>query len=289
MGKKARATRGPRWRMRPAYAVASLVVMALLGLWQAQVDPATHGFRVPSPQFQLPSDPRVHVLGSYPHDPSAFTQGLLVESPGILIESTGLYDKSSVRRVNATSGDVLLHASPFPAEAFGEGIALNSANDTYIALTWQSRMLYVLDKTDFRVLAAKPFGSTRNEGWGITTMESSTLVVSDGSHVLHFWDAHTLAETRQVVVRTANGQPVRHLNELEYARGHIYANVWYSNAILKIDPATGAVVASYDLSTLCTNAHRDAVLNGIAYDDAHDVFFITGKLWDTMYLVQLDE
>ncbi|OQR97342.1 hypothetical protein THRCLA_21950 [Thraustotheca clavata] len=284
MGKKSKAqSRG--WK--PQYTFICAVFLVILGLWSMQKKVDSYTFKVPSKMYKLPSDPRVHVLGSYPHDNKAFTQGLLVESPGILIESTGLYHQSSVRRVNATSGDILMHSIPFPSDAFGEGIALNHVNNTYIVLTWQSQRLYVLDRDDFRVLASKRFSTTRNEGWGIT-MVGNELVVSDGSDILHFWDPNTLQEIRRVAVVNSNNQQVRLLNELEYAHGYIFANVWYTNTIVKINPTTGQVVQSYDLSTICTNTNHDAVLNGIAYDEVHDVFFVTGKLWDTTFLVKLN-
>ncbi|KAF0695625.1 Aste57867_13576 [Aphanomyces stellatus] len=254
---------------------------------------ATGAFDSDSPPpvlYTLTSDPNVHVLGEFPHDKNAFTQGLLVESPGVLVESTGLYKRSSVRRVNATTGEALHHTTPFVATEFGEGITWNAATETYVALTWKARQAYVLHKDDFRILRKFEItATTRDEGWGITTIdETHELIMSDGSHVLHVWDPVTFEEKRRVSVVTAAGQPVTNLNELEYARGYVFANIWYSNLIAQIDPATGLVVRMHDLSSLSVKKNTDGdVLNGIAYDKTHDVFYVTGKLWDAVYKVQI--
>ncbi|RHY31529.1 hypothetical protein DYB32_003391 [Aphanomyces invadans] len=282
-----------RNRFRLEYAAFLVGIVMVFQWWKATQSgsaPVVKTSVQPVVMYTLQSDPNVHVMGTFPHDKAAFTQGLLVESTGILIESTGLYHRSSVRRVNVSNGIASHHVVPFTAAEFGEGITWNAATETYIVLTWKEKTGYVLDKTDFHVLSSFELPpTTRNEGWGITTItETHELVMSDGSNVLHVWDPISLTETRRVSVLNAAGQPVPNLNELEYARGFVFANIWYSNLVAQIDPATGAVVAMHDLSSLSLQKNADGdVLNGIAYDPTTDLFYVTGKLWDTMYLVRI--
>ncbi|RHY17688.1 hypothetical protein DYB25_010648 [Aphanomyces astaci] len=294
-GKKQSASTAPRRKKFRFEYMAFLVGIVVVFRWwtSTQLTPTRKiGHIQPAILYTLQSDPNVHVLGSYPHDKAAFTQGLLVESPGILIESTGLYHRSSVRRFNVTTGVASHHTAPFMSTEFGEGITWNAATDSYVVLTWKAMTGYVLHKDDFRVLSTFALPpTTRDQGWGITTItDTQELVVSDGSHVLHVWDPVTLTETRRVSVLSAAGQPVANLNELEYARGYIFANIWYSNLVAQIDPITGAVVNMHDLSSLSAQKNADGdVLNGIAYDWKSDLFYVTGKLWDTMYLVRIDD
>jgi len=236
----------------------------------------------------LTSDKMVHILGIYEHDAKAFTQGLFVESSNILIESTGLYGQSQVRRVEVKSGKIV-DSIELDASLFGEGIT--KYKDQYIVLTWTSRRGFILRASDLHIEQEFEFTTSQNQGWGIATdNDKDQLIVSDGTNILHFWEPSTLKETHRVAVHL-NNQPVHYLNELEYANGFLYANVWYQKAILKINPSTGQVVQIYDCTDLYQMTHADhdqgAVLNGIAYDPQHNVFFITGKLWDKMFRVRL--
>ncbi|CAI5736523.1 unnamed protein product [Hyaloperonospora brassicae] len=242
----------------------------------------------------------VEFLAKYPHDALAFTQGFTVvnrDAEKLFIESTGLYGESSLRHVDIESGRVLKQYD-LPNELFGEGVTIGP-NDELILLTWKSKSGFVFDLDEIvdtkRGSAALKsefsFDTTTGEGWGIT-FDGKDLVVSDGSSIVMFWNPSTKEEVRRIEVTIDNGkQKVSRVNELEAAKGFIYANVWYQPYILKIDPDTGAVVTMFDLSELVQDAGADVafgeVLNGIAYDDAEDVFYITGKLWNSVYKVRL--
>ncbi|EGZ13206.1 hypothetical protein PHYSODRAFT_546922 [Phytophthora sojae] len=224
--------------------------------------------------------PTVDVLTKYPHDTTAFTQGFTVVNRGhdkIFIESTGLNGESSVRHVDIESGKVLKQYN-LPQELFGEGVTAGP-NDELVMLTWKSKTgLFTFD-------------TVTGEGWGIT-YDGEKFVVSDGSSTLMFLDPKTMEEVRSVDVTMYDGaQKISQINELEFAKGFIYANVWYHPYVLKIDPETGGIVTMFDLSKLVADVGVDvmsgAVLNGIAYDDAEDVFYVTGKLWGAVYKVRL--
>jgi glutamine cyclotransferase len=235
--------------------------------------------------------PTVQVLAKYPHDPAAFTQGLVVarqhgERDVFLIESTGLFGESSVRKVEIASGKVLAQYK-LPSELFGEGVTLNDDGEL-VVLTWQSGKGFVLslDKAahnvGFAVKREFAFTSVTGEGWGID---------SDGESLIVFWDPATLKERHRITVTLPSGEPVRLINELEFANGFIYANVWYQPVILKIDPKTGVAVSVFDCSQLIADAGADVnngdVLNGIAYDGEEDVFYLTGKRWSALYKTRL--
>jgi glutamine cyclotransferase len=223
----------------------------------------------------------VQVVKSYPHDIGAFTQGLFVRD-GFLYESTGLNGRSSVRKVRLETGEVLQKAD-LPAEVFGEGIT--DWNDRIVGLTWQSQFGYVLDLRKFSVLGRFSYPG---EGWGITRSDRE-LIMSDGSSALRFLDPETLRETRRLEV-TAAGQPVARLNELEWVDGEVFANVWPTDRIARIDPKTGRVVAWIDLAGLLPQRERDYtdVLNGIAYDSKAKRLFVTGKLWPKVYEIRIE-
>jgi glutamine cyclotransferase len=221
------------------------------------------------------------VVRSYPHDPQAFTQGLFFHD-GFLFEGTGLRGQSSIRKVEIETGRVLQEVA-LPPEVFGEGIT--QWGDRLIGLTWTEQTAYVLDLKTFKLW--RRFNYT-GEGWGLTHNERE-LILSDGTPELRFLDPQTFKELRRVKV-TANGQPVEQLNELEWVEGEIYANIWQTDRIARIDPKTGRVTAWIDLAGLLPDAQRvsvDAVLNGIAYDSAKKRLFVTGKLWPRMFEIQL--
>jgi len=224
----------------------------------------------------------VQVVKSYPHDIGAFTQGLFLRD-GFLYESTGLNGRSSVRKVRLETGEVLQRAD-LPEDIFGEGIT--DWKDRIVGLTWQSQFGFVLDLKKFSVVGRFPYVG---EGWGITRSDRE-LVMSDGSSALRFIDPETLRETRRVEV-TAAGRPVAQLNELEWVEGEIWANVWKTDRIARIDPKTGRVVAWIDLAGLLPERERipdyTDVLNGIAYDPKSKRLFVTGKLWPKVFEIKV--
>ena len=230
------------------------------------------------------------VANTYPHDPTAFTQGLVYEDPGYLYEGTGMYQDSVLRKVKLGSGIILKERILNDEEGenyFGEGVTI--WEDEIIQLTWKANTGFVYDKTSFAELDQFSYPT---EGWGLTH-DGEYLIMSDGTPTLHFLDPDTFAETRSIEVMDNNG-PVVRLNELEYIGGEIFANVWHTDRIARIDPVSGRVVGWIDLAGLLTPEEAAAanVLNGIAFDDATDRLFVTGKYWPKLFeieLVPLDE
>jgi glutamine cyclotransferase len=221
------------------------------------------------------------IVNIYPHDPTAFTQGLIYES-GFLYEGTGLYGKSTLRKVELKTGKVL-KLLPLPPGYFGEG--LTSWKGDLIQLTWREGKGFVYERESFRLL--KEF-SYPTEGWGITH-DDTHLIMSDGSASLYFLDPWTFAQVRKMEVRD-RGTPLSGLNELEYVKGKIYANIWSSERIAIISPETGRVEGWIDLTGLSASMGRSPkidVLNGIAYDRDKDRLFITGKLWPRLFEIKL--
>eukprot|EP00752_Nemacystus_decipiens_P004704 g4290.t1 len=235
---------------------------------------------------------RFTLLAEYPHDATAFTQGLCYDG-GFLYESTGLFGgKSTVRKVQVESGEVL-QSVKLGDKYFGEGMVI--FQDKIHSLTWRSGVGFSWDLQTFDPLGQFDFKTTTRQGWGITS-DGASLIVSDGSEILHFWDPATMAETRKVEVRLENGKPLKRINELEMVHGYVFANVWFDEHLYKIDPATGKVVDAYNFSELYPKAlqkkeltSREAVLNGIAWDPEEDVLYLTGKLWPRMYKVKLHD
>ena len=221
------------------------------------------------------------IVHTYPHDPQAYTQGLLYED-GYLYESTGLNGRSSLRMVDLETGRVLQKAD-VPQNYFAEGLA--SWGSSLIQLTWQSHIAFVYDRFSFRLLHT--FNYT-GEGWGLTE-DGKNLILSDGTANLRFFDPGTFREVRRIVVKD-HGSQVTQLNELEYVHGEIYANVWHTDRIARISPKTGKVLGWIDLSGLLSPGQvsdPEAVLNGIAYDGAHDRLFVTGKLWPKLFEIKI--
>jgi glutamine cyclotransferase len=216
-----------------------------------------------------------------PHDPAAFTQGL-VYLDGFFYEGTGLVGQSTIRKVRPETGEVL-QVKKIEPQYFGEGIAV--WGDTLIQLTWQSEVGFVYDRATFT--RTKTF-TYKGEGWGLAS-DGKRLVMSDGTPVLRFLDPATMKETGRVTVK-AGARPVEDLNELEFVKGELLANVWQTDRIARIDPATGQVTGWIDLRGLLDP--RDAaqgvdVLNGIAYDAAGDRLFVTGKLWPKIFEIKI--
>lgn len=224
----------------------------------------------------------VEVVAQHPHDAGAFTQGLVWDG-GVVYESTGLLGRSSLREV--TLDGAVVRRRDLEGHLFGEGLAL--VGDELLQLTWQNGVLLRYDSSTF-----EPRGTTayEGEGWGLC-FDGTSLWMSDGSADLTRRDPATFAVTGSVSV-TLDGKPVPQLNELECVAGSVYANVWTSDDIVRIDPATGKVTALIDASPLRQRAgvsDRDAVLNGIAYDPSKDVFLVTGKLWPQLFEVRFVE
>jgi len=220
-----------------------------------------------------------NVVNVYPHDPNAFTQGLVIEQ-GVLYEGTGLYGGSTLRRVDLETGNVL-QSYVLSNEFFGEGITV--FGDKIIQLTWQNQKGFVYDKHSFDLLQEFSYPT---EGWGITT-DGSQLIMSDGTATLYFLDPETFETVGQVEVH--DDGPVTNLNELEYINGEIYANIWRTDKIAIINPQTGQVTAWIDLTGIYTPESSDpnSVLNGIAYDAEGDRLFVTGKLWSQLFEIEL--
>ncbi len=224
------------------------------------------------------------IVKTYPHDPGAFTEGLQYQD-GYLLESTGLVGRSDIRKVKLETGAVL-QKRDLPAPYFGEGII--TWGDKLLQLTWQHQVGFVYDAATF-----KPRGQFkyRGEGWALTK-DDRRIIMTDGTDEIRFLNPNTLAETGRIKV-TFRGQPLRNLNEVEWVKGEIYANVWQTDMIVRINPTTGVVVGRINLSGLLSNADRQGsspdVLNGIAYDAKGDRLFVTGKQWPKLYEIKLVE
>ena len=221
------------------------------------------------------------IVHTYPHDPHAFTQGLIFVD-GSLYESTGLNGQSSLRMVDLATGRNL-QSQPVDSKYFAEG--LTAWGGTLVQLTWESHVAFVYDRFSFRVLRTFSYSG---EGWGLT-QDGKSLILSDGSDTLRFFDPATFRELRRVSVKD-HGKPVSEINELEFIHGEIYANIWHSDRIARIAPGTGKVLGWIDLKGLLADSERatpEAVLNGIAYDSVHDRLFVTGKLWPKLFEIRV--
>lgn len=244
------------------------------------VSPLQSVLPTPSPVAEIPVY-GYEVIEEYPHDPNAFTQGLILVD-GVLYEGTGRRGQSTLRRVDLESGEVL-QGVRLPDQFFGEGITL--FNDRIYQLTWTSNTGFIFDPESFDLIRTFTYPT---EGWGLTH-NGEQLIMSDGTENLYFLDPETLERTDQVTV-TANGAPVNMLNELEYIDGLVYANIWQTDRIAKIDPSTGEVTAWIDMTGLFPAENRtdpQAVLNGIAYDTETDRLYVTGKLWPSLFWVEM--
>jgi glutaminyl-peptide cyclotransferase len=219
----------------------------------------------------------VHV---FPHDSEAFTQGLVYRD-GLFYEGTGLNGRSTIRKVKIETGQVM-QLQKLDSQYFGEGIAI--LNDTLFQLTWQSGIAFLYDRTTFTRTGT--FSYT-GEGWGLTHDERR-LIMSDGTATLRFIDPASHKEISRLAVRDG-GKPVLNLNELEYIKGEVFANVWQTDRIARISPKTGEVTGWIDLKGLLPASEQapDAVLNGIAYDAAGDRLFVTGKLWPKVFEIRI--
>lgn len=221
------------------------------------------------------------VVNTWPHDRRAFTQGLIFHDE-VFLESTGQYGESSLRRVEPRTGRVLKKVD-VARQYFAEGLTLFQGK--LYQLTWTTRKGFIYDPATFQMQGEFTFDG---EGWGLTH-DGQNLILSDGTSQIRFLDPATFS-IRKTINVTDGGRPVRELNELEYVKGEIYANIWHTDRIARIDPASGRVVGWIDLTGLLPDAERDdeeAVLNGIAYDEATGRLFVTGKLWPKLFEIRL--
>jgi len=222
------------------------------------------------------------ILHVYPHDPNAFTQGL-VYVDGKLYESTGLNGRSSLRMVDLSSGRVLQRYD-LPMEYFGEGLTDWGSN--LVQVTWKAGTAFVYDQFSFALRRTFHY---EGEGWGLTHDEKM-LILSDGTPIIRFLDPKSFRVIKRISIHDATGHPVMNVNELEYIHGEIYANIWQTDEIVRISPHTGRVLGWIDLSGLMDKrelAESDAVLNGIAYDSKGDRLFVTGKLWPRLFEIKV--
>ena len=223
------------------------------------------------------------VVNTFPHDPEAFTQGLIF-SDGALLESTGLERHSTLRRVELQTGKVLKKIDVAPY-FFAEGMTLMGGK--IYQLTWKGEKGFIYDPQTFEKTGEFTY---TGEGWGLTH-DADSLILSDGSNKIRFIDPAGYSVKRVISVRDGS-RPVMELNELEYVKGEIYANVWHQNRVARIDPQTGDVKGWIDFSGLLKPGDvtdDEAVLNGIAYDEAGDRLFVTGKLWPKLFEVRLKQ
>lgn len=220
------------------------------------------------------------VVNSYPHDPQAFTQGLIFRD-GVLYESTGVNGQSSLRKVRLETGDVLQRIN-IDAKYFAEG--MTDWGNRLVQLTYTTKIGFVYDISTFAL--QRTFEYT-GQGWGLTH-DSKRLIMSDGTPALRFLDPETLRERGRVIVKDGD-TPIENLNELEWIKGEVYANVWLTERIAIISPESGRVTAWLDLTGIRGPARSgtDDVLNGIAYDAARDRLFVTGKYWSRLFEIRI--
>ena len=238
----------------------------------------------PSPTFSgTPEAYSFTILKRWPHDTSAFTEGLTFKD-GNLYESNGQNGQSDLRILDLDTGEVKNKVN-LGEEYFGEGMTI--LNGKIFQLTWQNNKGFIYDEDSLALLGEFAY---QGEGWGLTT-DGHSLIMSNGSNAITFIDPETFL-VQKVIYVYDNGAPLIRLNELEYIEGKIYANIWYGEKIVQIDPELGTVLGWIDLTGLrpaSTEQNGEAVLNGIAYDAVNDRLFVTGKLWPEVYEIKLEK
>jgi glutamine cyclotransferase len=254
-------------------AMKRLLSMPLIGFLFFLIFPAGTSPSAITPRYTY------KIITTYPHDRTAFTQGLIYQD-GCLYESTGLYGRSSLRKVELKTGMILKKHS-LPSLFFGEGITLLGTK--IIQLTWKSRMGFVYNKESFEVLQTFHYPTS---GWGITN-DGRQLIMSDGSSTLFFLDPETFKEVDKIEVLDQDGIAIKGINELEYIKGEIFANIWPTTRIARISLKTGRVTGWIDLAGIVPLEKDADVLNGIAYDEKNDRLFVTGKLWPKVFEIDL--
>lgn len=253
------------------FALPALASLAVLGACQFQNS-------IPK---QLGASASYEVVASFPHDPTAYTQGLLIHK-GIFYESTGTYGHSNLRKVDPETGNILQNVA-LDEIFFGEGLAL--LNNRLYQLTWKEKTGFIYDVDTLELVGSWKYD---NAGWGLTT-DGTHLIMSDGSSALRWIDPLTFEVVRTLEV-TQDDVPANNLNELEWIEGEIYANVYMTEHILRINTETGNVMTVLDLTGLMPKANQadpSEVLNGIAYDPETQRLFVTGKRWDVLYEIRL--
>ena len=261
----------PWWRQ--PIALVGLVLIIALAIYIALPNGSSNG-------SDEPNVIEYEVVARYPHDATAWTQGLVYRD-GQVFESTGRYGESTLRQVDLATGDAL-RKIPLDEEYFAEGLCDWQGN--WYQLTWREHVVREYD-SELRFVREHAWP---HEGWGLTR-DDQHFIISDGTDRVFFVDPETMKEVRHIDV-TQDGRTLDRLNELEYINGKIYANVWYRNSIVVIKPGTGAVIAEIDLTALRKEirvASRDAVLNGIAFDPQDNTLLVTGKMWPTLYRIRL--
>lgn len=254
-------------RMRP-FLAACLAVAIVGAAWLVRANAAV-------PEYTAV------IVKTYPHDPGAFTEGLLYYN-GFLYESTGRSGHSSIREVRLQTGDVVQQRDLDP-NYFGEGIVI--WKNRLLQLTWKNEIGFIYDRKTFAPVSTFHYPG---EGWALTH-DNSHVIMSDGTSDIRLLDPATLGETGRIHV-TCDGRDIQRINELEWVKGEIYANVWLTNLIIRINPTTGKIAGLIDLTDLVASTVTvtgDNVLNGIAYDAPSDRLFVTGKLWPKLYQIKL--
>jgi glutamine cyclotransferase len=223
------------------------------------------------------------IVKTYPHDSRAFTQGLVIRD-NVFYESAGEYGKSNLRKVDVATGKVL-QEKKIADSYFAEGMTI--LNDKIYQITWKENTAFVYDLKDFKLLKEFKYAG---QGWGLTH-DGTNLLMSDGTHIIRVVNPETFETIRTIVVLDEKGKPIMELNELEYIKGEIWANIWQEGWIIRIDPASGKLLGRIDLNKLADEQVEKSdtadVLNGIAYDAAADRIFITGKLWSNLFEIKV--
>jgi glutaminyl-peptide cyclotransferase len=265
-------------RMTTGLVAAALVMAVLGGFWfrsRDEGDQAVAGYTQ-----VIAQEVGYEVVNNFPHDPGAFLQGLVWHNG--FFESTGQFGRSSLRRVEYPTGKVLQQVN-LDSQYFGEGLTM--VDDRLIQLTWQSHRGFVYDRDSFKQLREFKYDT---EGWGLT-YDGKSLILSDGTDVLTFINPDSFKPTRKLSVKF-NGTALRDLNELEYIDGEVWANVWHTNRIVRIDPGSGQVKSYLNLAGILPEdeiSDPEAVLNGIAYDAQGKRIFVSGKLWPRIFEIRL--
>lgn len=262
--------------LRWIFSLAILIALSSAALWLRPTRSEPLSLQVTATETPF------RIVQSYPHDTTAFTQGLLWHD-GHLIEGTGREGHSELRRLDLDSGKVL-QRHRLPRDVFGEGVAL--ANGTLIQLSWKNGRAFVYNEKTFEKLKEWRY---EGEGWGLT-YDGADLIMSDGSTTLSFRDPETFAVKSTLPV-TFNGKAVQNLNELEWIEGEIWANIWLTDYIVRINPKTGVVEKYLDCAQLLDSGQRrgqEDVLNGIAYDAQKKRIFLTGKLWPQLFEIEIE-
>ena len=264
-------------RLLTAFALAACGCADVQNIGSA---PGIPTFGIPQSTGRIPVL-TVKLVRTYPHDPHAFTQGLEYYG-GYLYESTGIAGQSTLRKVALDTGQVIQKVS-LPSEYFGEGLTIFRGK--IYQLTWLSKKGFVYNLRTFRQVGEFPY---ETEGWGLTHDDKS-LIMTDGTNKIRYIDPVSFAVTRTIELY-AEGQGAANLNELEYVKGEVLANIWHSTRIARVDPRSGQIVAWIDLSSIAAKEpHREEeVLNGIAYDKAGDRLFVTGKNWSNVFEITVE-